>query len=156
MPDFKMHFDSYIYSIKADRYFYLNKEQKECQFLLSATTDQTIFGTPFLNYYYQVYDLRRNQIGLVPSIYSNPTDDQLTVEIAKKVNEELVKTLVILALIIGICFTFVFRKLQVSAETKKRKTRDNVQSGTTKKQAAEVDVHDQQYDEPLIIETKIQ
>ena len=29
-----------------------------------------MLGAPFLNDYYQVYDLTRNQIGLVPSIYA--------------------------------------------------------------------------------------
>ena len=33
--------------------------------------EKWILGTPFLNLFYQVYDMDRNQVGLVPSIYVN-------------------------------------------------------------------------------------
>lgn len=36
-----------------------------------------VFGTPFLNDYYQVYDNERNQMGLVPSALVNEEDATL-------------------------------------------------------------------------------
>ncbi len=35
-----------------------------------------IIGAPFLNDFYQVYDLQRNQVGLVPSIFVNAPNDE--------------------------------------------------------------------------------
>jgi hypothetical protein len=47
-----------------------------------------VLGSPFLNDYYQVYDIQRNQIGLVPSIYANPSPQNMTVPQADNVDEK--------------------------------------------------------------------
>ena len=43
-----------------------------CTFNMYGTNKKEwILGAPFLNDFYQVYDLDRNQMGLVPNIYVN-------------------------------------------------------------------------------------
>ena len=46
-----------------------------------------MLGSPFLNDYYQVYDMTRNQIGLVPSSYVNPGPNNIAVPNAENVDE---------------------------------------------------------------------
>ena len=42
----------------------------------AGKNDAIIIGAPFLDDFYQVYDLQRNQVGLVPSIYVNAPNDE--------------------------------------------------------------------------------
>ena len=41
----------------------------------STLATGAVIGTPFLDDYYQVYDMTRNQIGLVPSDFVNPENN---------------------------------------------------------------------------------
>ena len=49
-----------------------------------------ILGTPFLNDFYEVYDLKRNQVGLAPSKY---TQDM---QVPKNVDETFTKRLLLI------------------------------------------------------------
>ena len=63
-----------------------------------------MLGSPFLNDFYQVYDLDRNQIGLVPSNYSNPNTDSITVAQADNVDEKFTRIFIISFIVL--CFLF--------------------------------------------------
>jgi hypothetical protein len=46
--------------------------EQHCQVnLYGMSSKQWILGAPFLSDYYQVYDIKRSQMGLVPSAYVN-------------------------------------------------------------------------------------
>ncbi len=64
-----------------------------------------MLGSPFLNDYYQVYDMTRNQIGLVRSIYM--TNDQTT-EIDSPVNVDIKWTKFIVIMFSSLTFTSSF------------------------------------------------
>ena len=88
MPKIDIRMDSYTYQMRPQNYLKVGQtsdmvvvyEEDEiseeisffCTLRIFPTLKkQWILGTPFLADFYQVYDLRRNQIGLVPSAYVN-------------------------------------------------------------------------------------
>ena len=89
MPNIKFQFDVYNFDIRAKKYLdYMEISRRMidvnetansgiCSLNIypGAPNSGPVIGTPFLNDYYQVYDQTRNQIGLVPSIYTNPYND---------------------------------------------------------------------------------
>lgn len=69
LPGIAIKLDSYNYHLKPDSVY--EHFGPSCHISLVASYKfETVLGTPFLNDYYQVYDMQRNQIGLVPSIYA--------------------------------------------------------------------------------------
>lgn len=67
-----------------------------CTFGIYGQKDKRwVLGSPFLNDYYQVYDMTRNQIGLVPSAYTNPSPNAITVPNADNVDELPTKVVVL-------------------------------------------------------------
>merc|ERR1711862_958734 len=63
-----------------------------------------VLGSPFLNDYYQVYDMTRNQIGLVPSTYTNPSPNAINLPNADNVDE--VQTKVFVLSVGALCYIF--------------------------------------------------
>lgn len=45
--------------------------------IFPSSQERWILGAPFLSDFYQVYDLQRNQVGLVPSKYINSNPEKL-------------------------------------------------------------------------------
>lgn len=73
MPPLKFQIDSHVYVTRPKQYFL--QQEMDGQFFCTSTLVGTqepewILGSPFLNDYYQIYDMKRNQVGLVPSIYA--------------------------------------------------------------------------------------
>ena len=64
--------DNVVYKIPFERFF---KEINDDTMMLELNThnkpDHIVFGIQFLNSFYQVHDLRRNQLALVPNIYTS-------------------------------------------------------------------------------------
>lgn len=88
LPVINVQIDSYLYGIRPAVYtrlyatkFLLIDEWDTgdnstsldlCTFNMYGTNKKEwVLGSPFLNDFYQVYDLDRNQVGLVPSAYVN-------------------------------------------------------------------------------------
>jgi hypothetical protein len=75
LPNVQLFIDQYMYTLPPSFYAsFTNSMGNTCMLLWdysSKENDKWILGTPFLNLFYQVYDMRRNQVGLVPSIYLN-------------------------------------------------------------------------------------
>ena len=80
LPDLKIQIDKYIYTIKPDQFVLpLTGYGRVCYINIRDEGTESahwILGSPFLNQYYQVYDMQRNQQGLVASIYENNADGQ--------------------------------------------------------------------------------
>ena len=61
----KLQIDSVIYEIPAEKY--LTYEEGMCRFDVSLTdSNYWVLGLTFLESYFQVYDMKRNLIGLAP------------------------------------------------------------------------------------------
>jgi hypothetical protein len=92
MPHIKFKFDQYNFDLRPKKYMdYMRVESMHtrmvdynedhptgiCSLNIYPSTLATgaVIGTPFLDDYYQVYDQERSQIGLVPSIFTNPYND---------------------------------------------------------------------------------
>jgi len=78
LPNVQLSIDQYLYTLPPSFYASfansMGTQSNTCMLLWdyeSTENDKWILGTPFLNLFYQVYDMRRNQVGLVPSIYAN-------------------------------------------------------------------------------------
>lgn len=76
-----------------------------CTFAIYGQKEKRwVLGSPFLNDYYQVYDMTRNQIGLVPSAYTNPSPSAVNLPNADNVDE--VQTKVFVLSVGTICYIF--------------------------------------------------
>ena len=80
LPNVQLFIGQYLYTLPPSFYasFVKSNDDKSmgntCVLLWdysSKENDKWLLGTPFLNLFYQVYDMKRNQVGLVPSIYVN-------------------------------------------------------------------------------------
>jgi hypothetical protein len=68
-----------------------------------------ILGLPFLNDFYQVYDMKRNQIGLVPSKYTN-NNPELLLQIPPESKDETPRFWIIVMSCFGVfLITFLLR-----------------------------------------------
>ena len=77
LPNVQLSIDNYVYTLPPSFYAY-EAYNNTCDLLWDYDdTDNNnlgskwILGTPFMNLFYSVYDMKRNQVGLVPSIYVN-------------------------------------------------------------------------------------
>ena len=72
MPSITFQIGSYLYNLRPEKYTTYKQWTKSCTINLYGTNDDKwVLGAPFLSDWYQVYDLKRSQMGLVPSIYVN-------------------------------------------------------------------------------------
>jgi len=67
-----------------------------------------VIGSPFLSDFYQVYDMTRNQMGLVPSLFTNPYNDDGLYTSSKTENTRIKKERPILTWISFAVFFIVF------------------------------------------------
>ena len=82
--------------------------------IFASNKHETVLGSPFLNDYYQVYDMNRHQVGLVPSAFANnPTHQNIPVPMFV---EAWIKGILIAGLAIGIVLSFLIRLIQVNME----------------------------------------
>jgi hypothetical protein len=94
MPMFDVQIDSFYYNIRAQQYLKVNQDAGPVVYydvdefsedtsyyctlrVYPISRKQWILGATFLNDFYQVYDLQRNQIGLVASKFVNSNPEQL-------------------------------------------------------------------------------
>ena len=76
MPELTWQIGSYMYPMTSDQYLLVDTKRSQCAFDdYTWEKPEMVLGTPFMNNYYQVYDVKRNQVGFVPSIYANPSAD---------------------------------------------------------------------------------
>ena len=102
MPKLRIQIDDYIYEIDATSY--VKRMGNFCVIqLIGDPEERWILGTPWLNNFYQVYSIDKNQIGLVPSIYAG---DGVTVETVSSFN--LFVSLISFVVLILTCFTRTF------------------------------------------------
>ena len=64
----KVQIDDTYYMIPFERFF--SRYTDNTMVLRINTKDHIVFGIQFLNSFYQVFDVRRNQMGLVPNAYT--------------------------------------------------------------------------------------
>ena len=90
LPNIKFQFDAYNMDLRPKKYLdYMEISRRMVDVNETATSGicslniypgapntGAVIGTPFLNDYYQVYDQERNQMGLVPSVFTNPYNDE--------------------------------------------------------------------------------
>lgn len=67
-----------MYQLSSFQYMDRLSDKDICVFGIYGQMEKRwVLGSPFLNDYYQVYDMTRNQIGLVPTVYVNPSPGQI-------------------------------------------------------------------------------
>jgi len=72
--------------------------------------DSVVLGAPFLNDFYQVYNLEKNTIGLVPSVNTNPeTADNFYYSSKPENVEEFDRILVIIICVVALILGAIFR-----------------------------------------------
>ena len=98
IPDIKLQIDSFEYVLRSEKFLTSKKidNKEHCIFNMHGTTKPIwILGTPFLNDFYQVYDLKRNQVGLAPSKYTQ------NMQVPKNVDETFTcRLLVVVSLLV--------------------------------------------------------
>ena len=109
LPMIHLQLGSFMYKLTPEQYVDVQASSTEdesvCSFSIYGQKDaRWVLGSPFLNDFYQVYDLDRNQIGLVPSNYSNPNTDSITVAQADNVDEKFTRIFIISFIVL--CFLF--------------------------------------------------
>eukprot|EP00347_Sterkiella_histriomuscorum_P004811 403359005 len=98
-PSIQVQIDEYIYEIPSSSY--MQNYQSACYPMLGVSkNDFWILGVGFLTNYYQVYDMKRNQIGLVVNKYK--TDSLKVQDLGDKKTPILVITILGSMLIVGI------------------------------------------------------
>lgn len=121
LPIFHLQLGSYMYQIQPAQYVDRLTDRDLCVFAIYGQTEKRwVLGSPFLNDYYQVYDMTRNQIGLVPSAYTNPNPSQATVPNAENIDELQSKIFVIA---IGVTLYILSQIVRSMLTTKKEPQR---------------------------------
>lgn len=108
LPIFHLQLGSYMYMLQAQQYMDLVHgwhDGSVCTFAIYGQKEKRwVLGSPFLNDYYQVYDMTRNQIGLVPSTYTNPSPSAINLPNADNVDE--LQTKVFVLSVGSVCYIF--------------------------------------------------
>lgn len=112
VPYFKIQIEDYIYSLPGQLFLY-KYNSSLCELLIKQdksvnATNRWIMGTPFLNYFYQIYDLRNLQVGLVPNIYVNNQTNPQTVRV-ESIDTFQTKTIILSFSAFSLIFTTVWR-----------------------------------------------
>ena len=101
-----------------------------CTFGIYGQKDKRwVLGSPFLNDYYQVYDMTRNQIGLVPSVYTNPSPNAITLPNADNVDELPTKIFVLSLGTLCYIFAHVVRSMLTTDKEPERPTAKKEEAG---------------------------
>ena len=91
LPHIELFINQFMYTLPPSFYARFNPQiSPHCEFSFdySAVSDNRwVMGVPFLNNFYQVYDMKRSQVGFVPSIYVNNQKEQTMKPITNTDNE---------------------------------------------------------------------
>jgi len=116
----KLKIDATYYEMPFTSYFYSNSAKMLCTVKNVTNDDRIILGVPFMTDYYQVYDLARNQMALVPNKYQ--TMDRLITE-----PRFMSKAAVVFQISIALLFVF----LHFMSQQEKEKKPIKVENDTT-------------------------
>ena len=109
LPLMKVDLDGYMYEIPRESFY--QKSGSTCKPAIYAyKEDRIVLGSPFLNSYYQIYDMSRNQMALVPSIYMNNADS-MSIKVPTY-TEDWIKITFICMLVSGTILSSVLRFVQ--------------------------------------------
>lgn len=101
LPPISIQLDQHIYTINPSIYTQEMQASSSCILnIMNLGTDRWILGSPFLNQYYQVYDMARNQMGMVPNIHVNNLQ---ATEVTVPYSIDIIESKLII-----ICLSFLF------------------------------------------------